>query len=91
MKNINLVTIKTYADAFAAKVDKTVLDANNIKSMISADDCGDMRPHIHFVNWVKLIVREEDAQKANSILNNSQPGFYRAKSNISHRGAEKRI
>ncbi|MFA6451290.1 MAG: hypothetical protein WCX65_17590 [bacterium] len=71
IKSDKLVTIRIYADVFAANIDKSVLDTNDIKSMISADDCGGMRPAMQFGIGVRLIVREEDAVEAIKILNKS--------------------
>jgi hypothetical protein len=64
-----------YADIFAANIDKSFLDANNIESMITADECGGMSPHMTITAGVRLIVREEDASKAISILNEPHPEF----------------
>ncbi len=64
MKSDKLVTIKKYMNAYHAEVDKTVLEAAGIKSMVSSDDYGGMQPALQFSNGVRLIVREEDADRA---------------------------
>jgi len=64
MKSEKLVTIKKYMNVFDAEVDKTLLDSIGIKSMVSSDDYGGMQPALQFSNGVRLIVREEDADRA---------------------------
>ena len=51
--------------------------------MISADDCGGIQPYMTFATGVRLIVREEDAAKAVSILNKSYGKF--DKESLTHR------
>ena len=62
-----LVVVRTFANMFDAEVAKSALDAAEIESLIRADDAGGMRPHM-WLAGVELIVRAEDAQHANEIL-----------------------
>jgi hypothetical protein len=37
--------------------------------MVSSDDCGGMEPFLQLTNGVKLLVKEEEADRALTILN----------------------
>ena len=63
----DLVVVRTYLNKFEAEVAKTALDAADIDSMIRADDCGGVRPGL-WMSGVALVVRTEDAARAEEIL-----------------------
>ena len=64
--------VASFATAFEAEVAQNLLEANGIKSLISADDAGGML--FPLTNDVKLRVMEEDVPRAREILENpSQP------------------
>jgi hypothetical protein len=63
-----LITIKTYGSRIEAEIDKGLLQSNSIKSLISADDCGGMRPHMAFTGGVSLMINEKDMDRAKDIL-----------------------
>ena len=63
----DLKIIKKYLNRIEAEIDKGILSANDIESMISADDVGGVRAHLAIGN-VKLLVRKEDFDKASEIL-----------------------
>lgn len=64
----NLITIKTYSNRVEAEVDKGLLESHNIKSIVSADDCGGARPHMAFTGGVQLLINEKDHEKATEFL-----------------------
>ena len=65
----DLVTIRTFLNPNEAEIAKSVLESEDIVSHIQANDCGSMRPDLSFlVGGIKLIVRKEDAQKAENCL-----------------------
>ena len=69
----DFVCVKTCLSKPEADVVKTVLEGSGIEVMISADDCGGMRPHLTFLTGgIRLMVKQEDAQKALEILKNSE-------------------
>ncbi|MBP9762024.1 DUF2007 domain-containing protein [Patescibacteria group bacterium] len=64
-----LVTAALFSTRFEAEVAKLVLDAAGIKSFVSADDAGGMRPApFSYSPGAELVVREEDFQKAQELL-----------------------
>ena len=71
MNNSELVVVRTFSDQFAADVAKSALDAVGIECFIKSDDAGGMRPGMWVGNGVQLVVRAEDVERANEILNSS--------------------
>ena len=63
----DLVVVRTYLNKFEAEVAKTALDAADIDSLIRADECGGVRPGL-WMSGVELVVRTEDAARAEEIL-----------------------
>ena len=64
----NFVTLKTYSTRYEAELGKSVLAANGVDALIASDDAGGVRPELAFFRGVKLLVREEDALKAEEIF-----------------------
>jgi len=65
----SLIVIQSYKNRFEAESAKEILEANGINSIISADDCGGMRPALGVgTGGVGLSVLEEDVAKAKEIL-----------------------
>jgi hypothetical protein len=64
----NFVTLKTYSTRYEAELGKSVLVANGVDALIASDDAGGVRPELAFLRGVKLLVREEDAPKAQEIF-----------------------
>ena len=65
----DLICIKNYNNRTEAEIVKSLLEASGIEAVVSADDCGGMRPHLLLgTNGTRLLVKEEDAQKALEIL-----------------------
>jgi hypothetical protein len=62
-----LITVRTFLNRIEAEVAQSALEAADIESMIAADDAGGTRPG-PWVSGVRLIVRVEDRQRANEIL-----------------------
>ncbi len=63
----SLVTVGTFLNHIEADLAKSALEAAGIESMILSDDCGGVRPHL-WMGGVKLLVRDDDAQRAIEIL-----------------------
>ena len=68
MTDDDLVVVGTYLNRMDAEVARGALEAVGIDSMIAADDAGGVRPSL-WMTGVKLIVRREDAERANQTLN----------------------
>ena len=65
----DLICIKNYNNRTEAELVKSLLESNGIEAIVSADDCGGMRPHLLLgTNGTRLLVKEEDAQKALDVL-----------------------
>jgi hypothetical protein len=62
-----LRVIRTYVNHFEADVAHSALEAAGIDSMIRADDCGGVRPHL-WMGGIELLVRAEDADRADEVL-----------------------
>jgi len=68
MTDSDLVVIRTFGNRFEADIAKSALEAADIDSMIRADDAGGMRPGMWPGTGVELLVRAEDAKRAEEIL-----------------------
>jgi len=66
--NDSLVTVGTFLNHIEADLAKSALEAAGIDAMIISDDCGGVRPHL-WMGGIRLLVRDEDAQRALEILN----------------------
>jgi len=63
-----LVVVRTFGNRIDADLARGALKAADIDSMVSSDDAGGLRPAMTLTNGVQLIVRAEDADRANEIL-----------------------
>ena len=65
----DLVNIRTFTQRYEAEIAQGLLSEAGIESMISADDCGGQRPDLSVrMGGVQLVIRKEDIEKANEIL-----------------------
>jgi hypothetical protein len=64
----DFVVVESFLQRQEAEMAKGILDSNGIKSMISADDCGGMRPGMSFGSAINLSVLKSDLEKAKKIL-----------------------
>jgi hypothetical protein len=71
MTDTELVVIATFLNQIDADMAQGALEAADIKSMISADDAGGLRPHL-WMGGIRLLVRAEDAKQASEILARSE-------------------
>ncbi len=63
------VVVKTYSDVSIAGIAASRLGAEGIKAHIQKDDCGGAYPSLQMVRGVQLVVRVEDLENAETILN----------------------
>ncbi|HET9267051.1 MAG TPA: DUF2007 domain-containing protein [Vicinamibacterales bacterium] len=68
MAEDDLVTVRTFLNHIEADLAKGALEAAGIESAISADDAGGTRPHLWVGTGVRLLVRQEDVERAVEIL-----------------------
>jgi len=71
MTNDDLVVVGTFLNKIDAEIAQGALQAVAIKSMVSADDAGGIRPSL-WMGGVRLLVRAADAERANEVLGSSQ-------------------
>jgi len=62
-----LVVVRTFLNDADAEVALTALQAAGIEAMIKRDDCGGIHREL-WMGGIGLVVRAEDAQTANEIL-----------------------
>jgi hypothetical protein len=68
--NEKIKLLKTFSSRIEAELAKSLLESNGIKTMISADDAGEMYPAASVYWGVKLFVNEKDFETADSLINN---------------------
>ena len=69
MSQSDLVVVQSYASEGEAAIAKGVLETSGIDAMIQADTAGRMREHLAWSGLGhRVLVREEDAAAARSIL-----------------------
>jgi hypothetical protein len=62
-----LVVVRTFLNNVDAELARSALEAAEIESLIQADDCGGVRPHL-WMGGVELLVAAEDAAQAEEVL-----------------------
>ena len=67
MTDTALVVIRTFLNNVDAELARSVLESAAIESMIQADDCGGVRPHL-WMGGVQLLVAAENAAQAEEVL-----------------------
>jgi len=64
-----IITLKSYSSRIEADIAKGLLKVNGIKSLVSADDAGGLRPFpFAYVQGVELKVLDEDFDRAAELL-----------------------
>jgi len=66
--NETLKLLKTYGNRIEAELAKSFLESNGIKSMLTADDAGEMYPAASVYWGVKLFVNENNFEIANKLI-----------------------
>ena len=64
----DLIAIRTFTSESEADIAKGALQAFGIECMLSHDDCGGQRPHLTLTGGIRLLVRPEDAERAEEAL-----------------------
>ena len=62
------IILKTFINRYAAEIAKGLLDEKGIVNMISDEDVGGFRPGMIIGETIKLIVNEEDLEKAKEAI-----------------------
>jgi Putative prokaryotic signal transducing protein len=63
-----LVVLRAFGDEMEANLAKSMLDSAGIESIFSRDNCGGLEPQLSLMQGIKLVVRKEDAEQAEAIL-----------------------
>lgn len=64
------LVIRTYISEFPANLAKATLEGSGIDTMLRKDDGGGMRPYLQAATGIQLLVRQDDAERADKILRN---------------------
>jgi hypothetical protein len=64
--------VRTYATTLEAELAKSFLESSGMSALVSADDCGAMRPHLQ-AKGVALLVHADDLEAAAAALD-AAPG-----------------
>ena len=67
-ENGDLVTVRTFLSESEADVAKAALEAFGIECFLSRDNAGGQRPHLTMGAGIRLVVRSEDAMRAEEVL-----------------------
>ena len=67
----SMAIIREYTSEMEATVAQSVLEANNIPSVVLRDNAGGMLPVMHYVYPVRLAVRADDAELALELLDST--------------------
>lgn len=62
------VELKTVYSEMEAQILITHLNEESIETIIDKDDAGGMHPHLQATRGVKLLVKEEELQKAKELI-----------------------
>jgi len=62
-----MTVVRTYLNKMEAELAKGLLASEDIDAMVQADDCDGMRPSL-WLSGVRLMVRQEDAARADKVL-----------------------
>ena len=73
MNDSDLVIVRTFLNTFDAELAKSALEAADIQSMIQADDAGGNATGL-WMSGVELLVRAEDAKRADEVLRTPPTG-----------------
>jgi hypothetical protein len=68
MKPRDILTLRTFSNMVDAEVALAHLHSHGIQASLRKDDSGGMRPHFQITHGVHLVVRKEDAERAERTL-----------------------
>lgn len=68
-----MTIVRTYLNKMEAELAKGLLASEDIDALVQADDCDGMRPSL-WLSGVRLLVRPEDAARADAILGEVDSG-----------------
>jgi thiaminase len=67
-ENEKTIVLKVFTNEFEAELAKGMLEEEKIKCYISSDDTGGMGPYLQLTLGIRLLVLENDYERAKEIL-----------------------
>jgi hypothetical protein len=67
-RDVPKVVIRTVTYRPEADLIRNVLEGAGIEAFVMSDDCGTLDPALSFVRGVHVLVAEDDAERADSLL-----------------------
>jgi hypothetical protein len=67
----DLVVVRTFSYRHEAELGRSMLEGHGVDAIVSADDCGGLRPAVGVMAGVRLLVRRSDEKKAGKLLGNT--------------------
>ncbi|MBU8871565.1 MAG: hypothetical protein KOO60_11935 [Gemmatimonadales bacterium] len=62
------IVLRTFVTDFEAQEARSRLEALGLQSLVEADNCGGMRPHLDLTTGVKLLVPQEEEAQARELI-----------------------
>ena len=69
MPDLNMVIVQVEGDETKARIEVGFLQSHGIEAQIMEDDAGDQIPSLESTQGVKILVPEEQAELARTLLN----------------------
>lgn len=66
--------LRTFVTDVEAQEMRGRLESSGIAAMVAVDNCGGMRPHLDFTSGVKLLVPDQEVERARELLQASAAG-----------------
>lgn len=70
----DLVIFRTFSYQHEADFVKSVLEGSGIEASVVADDCGGVDPALGLVRGVRLLVADDQVERAERVLALDEPG-----------------
>lgn len=69
---VDWVKVTTFTTRYEADLAQGLLEANDIDAVTFGDDCGSVDPALTYGLGIRLMVREEDVEKARDVLTDAE-------------------
>ena len=70
----DIVQLVLFHSEYEANLAKSALECEGIQAMILSDDAGGMQPQFQYIRGVRLMVHEEDLERAREIIGGLESG-----------------
>ncbi len=65
---VDWIKITSFMNRYEADLAQGLLEANDIEAVTFSDDCGSVDPALTFALGIRLMVKEEDVERAKEVL-----------------------